>query len=260
MNCAIVALVRGYKSNHEYEQLITRNIAINETINTRIKNKFPLILFHEGNISSKQQQYVIERSKANIKFIDVSKEFIFEKSILSKAIDLNRFNVGYRLMCRFNFYSIWNYVSEYEYIIRIDEDVIIKKFDIKNLESINNKNIFSTISLSKESHVPTNETLPFELMKIFQTNTPDFYNHRFPYTNFYISRVDFWLRKDVNQNLKKLLSDYQIIYRWGDLPILGSFLNFYEKEIKILNNSKYYHSSHNSIISSKNFQNFFSKK
>ena len=33
-------------------------------------------------------------------------------------------------MCKFNACGIWKYLNEYEYFMRIDEDVIIKKFDI----------------------------------------------------------------------------------------------------------------------------------
>ena len=29
-------------------------------------------------------------------------------------------------MCRFNFFHIWKYVNKYDFLIRIDEDVIVK--------------------------------------------------------------------------------------------------------------------------------------
>ena len=52
-------------------------------------------------------------------------------------------------MCRFNFYGIWKYLENYDYVMRVDEDVIIEKFDIKNINFIKeNEIIFSTISLS----------------------------------------------------------------------------------------------------------------
>lgn len=257
MNCAIVALVRGYENLENYNDLINRNNSIFKAINSKLDSKFPMILFHEGNINLKHQEYINEKSLDKIRFINIEKEFQYDKKILAHAVDLDRFSIGYRLMCRFNFFGIWNYLKDFEYIFRIDEDIIVNKFDISNLDKIQSENkIFSTISKSKESHTPTNETLPILLKNVFNTKNTGFYNHKFPYTNFYISKTDFWLESNVKENLKKLVSDQQLIYRWGDLPIIGSFLNYYRKEIFILKNSSYFHESHDLLVSSNRYFNF----
>ena len=44
-----------------------------------------------------------------------------------------KFSLGYRLMCRFNMYHIWDEVKEYSHILRVDEDIEILKFDIHHL-------------------------------------------------------------------------------------------------------------------------------
>ena len=82
-------------------------------------------------------------------------------------------------MCRFNFFHIWKYVNKYDFLIRIDEDVIVKKFSKSLLDNLNNNFIFGTANLSSESHEYTNISLPEELKKIFDSTDTDFYNHLF---------------------------------------------------------------------------------
>ena len=45
----------------------------------------------------------------------------------------------------------------------------------------------------------------------------------------------------------------QLIFRWGDLPIIGSFLNIYLKKEQFgyFMNTAYRHESHNQIVKSK---------
>ena len=261
MNAAVVALVRGYKELDKYDDLLRRNSGIFKHINSKLAYPLKLILFHEGNISTDHQNYILSNSPEDIEFINVSSEFSFNKNIVKNAIDSERFKEGYRMMCRFNFYGIWNYVKDFDYIIRVDEDVVITKFDMKNLDKILDKKIvFSTLSLSKETHEPTNDTLPDYLMNTFSSKDKRFYNHKFPYTNFYISRVDFWNNSTVQQQLKSLVTEDQFVYRWGDLPIIGSFLNFYNRKINILNNCSYIHTSHNVTIKNENFLKKIFKK
>ena len=72
-------------------------------------------------------------------------------------------------MCKFNACGIWKYLDEYNYFMRIDEDVIIKKVDLKLLNNPTNlDNSFYTASLSGESHEPTNDTLPLFLKSLFK--------------------------------------------------------------------------------------------
>ena len=148
-------------------------------------------------------------------------------------------------MCRFNFFHIWKYVNKYDFLIRIDEDVIVKKFSKSLLDNLNNNFIFGTANLSSESHEYTNISLPEELKKIFDSTDTDFYNHLFPYTNFYISNIEFWNNNDIQILLREISNNkLQLIHRWGDLPIIGSILNFKNIEIKILKGISYSHLSH----------------
>ena len=227
MNGAIVGLVRGYLGNLEnYNDLIQRNISIDETFNK--KSNYPLILFHEDNFIKSDRDYVQENSPSKIEFINVSNLFkLKDESLLNSIQDLDRFNIGYRLMCRFNSLFIWDFVKDFDYILRVDEDIVIKNIDNSFFETMKSSNIvFKTGSFVSETHTYTNKTLPGAISKKTGLNEQKFYNHKFPYTNVYASKVDFWLQDELNKNLKSIVkSNDQIINRWGDLPILG-FLKY----------------------------------
>ena len=48
-------------------------------------------------------------------------------------------------MCRFNMYHLWDEVSNYEYILRVDEDAEIINFDPYVFEYMKSKNIVHEI-------------------------------------------------------------------------------------------------------------------
>ena len=87
-----------------------------------------IILFHEGNISDKDQNYIINNTNGQIYFVDVHEVFN-----IYPGID------GYKIMCKFQMYYLWDYVSDYDYVIRIDEDIFIEKFDNEIIEKMKNK-------------------------------------------------------------------------------------------------------------------------
>jgi len=245
MRIVIAALVRGYSNKSEYKSLLKRNKYIYKNITSKINYSVDLILFHEGNISLDHQNYINKKSPDKYIFVDVSKDFHYKKETLANIPDLDRFGIGYRLMCKFNFFHIWKYVDEYDYLIRIDEDVLIKRFDCNIFDNINQNFVFGTANLTNETHIYTNKSLPNELQKIFNTNNQSFYNHKFPYTNFYITKLEFWKDSDLNSALRIIAeNDKQFLYRWGDLPVIGSVLNYMEVHITLLKNIKYKHLSH----------------
>ena len=174
MKIVIAALVRGYEKNSGYKNLIKRNINIFRNIISKADNNISQILFHEGNISKKDQDFINSKSPKNTNFIDVSEDFGYDNKLIEKIPDLERFGIGYRLMCKFNFLHIWKYIKDFDYLIRIDEDVIIKRFDMNIIKNINDDFIFGTAKFSDETHKYTNQSLPDELMNIFKTNNKNF--------------------------------------------------------------------------------------
>ena len=99
---------------------------------------------------------------------------------------------------------------------------------------------------TKEIHRATNKTLPKYLIENTDLNVKKIYNHKNPYTNLYATKVDFWKSNNVNDLLRKIaMSDEQIIYRWGDIPVQGLVLNYKNEKIKLFPKLEYEHISHN---------------
>ena len=237
---AIVGLTRGYEGNLDnYKDLIKRNKLIFDNINSNIPNPYELILFHEGNIPISDQSYIQDNSPEMIRFIDVGE--VFKKY---KNID------GYKIMCKFQMYYLWNYVEEFDYVIRVDEDILVENFDKNTIQEMENKKIdFYYSKLSYESHVPTNNSLPKFIKELYELKNTKFYNHLFPYTNFYISKTNIWRKESVFTKLKEIAECRdQEKFRWGDLPVLGCILKIENMNTKRLRNLSYYHSSHNTLV------------
>jgi len=248
LKIAVVALTRGYPNDQsQYQTLIKRNASIHKSINQHRNNTADIILFHEGNISDLDQHYIKSNSQDEIKFVNVGKYFDESELVLEGD---SKFNFGYRIMCRFNMYYIWDEVKEYDYILRVDEDIEISNFDPFIFEIMEEKKIkYLTGRFTKETHMLTNKTLPNFLIENTNLNVNKVYNHRNPYTNFYASSVKFWNNDDVKFLLKKIaLSDQQIINRWGDHTVQGILLNHKNTKINLFPKLIYKHISHDLVI------------
>ena len=127
MKAAIVGLVRGYENVESYYKLIRRNQFIHKNFNKSYN--YPLIIFHEGNIQPIHQT-VISEITPNVEFVDVSQNaFIMPKGVEESWQD----QIPYKHMCRFYAMQIYDYVDEYDYIWRLDDDSFIEsniKFDV----------------------------------------------------------------------------------------------------------------------------------
>lgn len=236
MNNAIVCLTRGYSKPEDYKMLIDRNNAIYEFINKHRNNPYPLIIFHEGNVTNDNQTYISSFTPLqSIKFVDIS--YMWDSAH------------GYESMCKFFSYYIWGHCEEYDNILRIDEDCTILNCSNDPFDLLNDK-IFIAPKWITEAHEATNSTLPYKLEKLLGLPMTLFYNHCFPYNNVCVTNVKFWLNYDILNNLNKIIKEQEFIEnRWGDMPILGSFLNVFAKnKIGNLKNFTYYHQSHTGII------------
>ena len=245
MKVAIVALTRGYPEDRSlYKSLIKRNNSIYEHINKVREVPADILLFHEGNISLSDQDYINNQFNGEIKFVNVSRYFT---NPILELDEEDKFNLGYRQMCRFNMYHIWDELSDYDYILRVDEDIMISKFDPYVFEYMQSSGIkYMTGRFTKEIHRATNKTLPKYLIENTDLNVKKIYNHKNPYTNLYATKVDFWKSNNVNDLLRKIaMSDTQIIYRWGDIPVQGLVLNYKNEKIKLFPKLEYEHISHN---------------
>lgn len=266
MNNAIVVLNRGYNNNSDYDRLITRNANIYDKIISKDNfNTFKMIIFHEGNITDNQINYI--RSKLpqienldfkNIKHIYPFNAFDDTKNIINNELCpptnlSNQFSLGYRHMCHFWSIDFLEYLKDYDYIIRIDEDCIIHNYDIDVLNHMHNNNIYYISPFFQGKDNP-DVTIGLEKMSIdfcktnnlhFDTNLNDI---KCPYTNLCIINIPFFYNNNIVRKFLNYVDVNHGIYsnRWGDLPIWGLILYLFVNPENYSNYNKisYIHDVH----------------
>jgi hypothetical protein len=253
---AIVCLTRGYANVRGYHHLIERNRSIYEIINRNRTPQYPLIMWHEGNIPEEHQRYIAEQDgNEDLRFVDISR--VFRLPISVKEGDLvGNWAIGYRLMCRFHSYYIWQYTRQFDYVMRLDEDcTLISSAGDPIALLAEAQGDFAAAVFTKESHILTNHTLAVfvqNFIEAVQGNTDvSPYNQDFPYTNLYVTRTAFWRQLEVQQFLDAVRRERDSLrFRWGDLPVLGVALNMFAAPEKVyrLGGIGYRHGSHNWTI------------
>lgn len=241
---ACFVLTRGYsfRQKHKYLLLIVRNWAARRILNREFE-VLDFLIFHEGNISRFDQHMIrILSFNLRIVFVDISEIFSIPRDFVWTGN--SKYSLGYSLMCRFNYLQVWQFLGDYEWVIRVDEDCILKS--IPKIDSLGN---FTVGAIARESHEPTNSTLPTFLESL---DVGHLYDQKFPYTNVYITKPKHWLQPDVQDFLEKVGSESVCLeYRWGDLPILGvtakKFLNWDWKE-GFSKDLVYWHRSHRHMV------------
>ena len=259
---ALVVLTRGYTNLQQYNTLIQRNSSIAKYSNDKNRSIDNLI-FHEGNILEEHQKYISSFTPhLNLKFICISeKAFNNDKKHIKIYNPTSSFGINYRHMCSFWFVDFWNYVEEYDMILRIDEDCVID-FHIAELFNNlhNNLTIYGMWTMDQEyvTHNLNKFTLKFLKDNNIKTSTI-FQQPSGPYTNVIGLNVEL-LRK--NEMLKKYIervkeSNYIYTYRWGDLPLWGeAFLYLCDRRLCLKSDKiKYFHGSHNFYVGGNNNNN-----
>ena len=236
---AVFGLVRGYAfwSKWKYVQLIFRNWALS-IWKARARFDGDFLLFHEGNIKPIDQFLIRVLSFLPVQFVNVAEAWkLSETDVWEGTSD---FPQSYSLMCKFNYIDLWEYLHRYDVVCRVDEDCIVL-----NLPDFHDVKLFDTGALFQESHPRTNSTMPNFLETL---GLESFYDHAFPYTNLYLTRVSFWRTKEVSQFLNSVREyPYSLEYRWGDIPVLGVALKAFGKwdaSAAVNSEIEYFHLSH----------------
>lgn len=267
---AIVALTRGYDDVNSYQSLITRNNYIQEHLVSKSKFEFDIILFHEGNITAEHQSYIQEKTSLPLIFKNVrecgnKQAFDDKRDVVNMDLcpptELSlRFAVGYKHMCHFWSIGLFDYLADYKYVIRMDEDVFLMKMDPQLLESIIDQNIKFVMPwlcpvlddpnvivgldvlldrFCKENHI----TMSVDYSQIYAPNT-----------NFVIFDLEYFKNSAIVQKFLTAVDQSHGIYsnRWGDAPIWGIVLFALQEEAFFLcDEIEYYHGSHNHHVNSK---------
>jgi hypothetical protein len=269
---AIVTLARGKTFQNEkrfYKVLIKHNIAIERYA---YLEGIDVIIFHEGDILDWHQRHIAEKTpNLPLKFINVSDSFqMFQRVNNSFCPNPgNEFGGGYRSMCRFWFSEFTRYLSNYDWVFRLDEDCIATN-DIKHF--LGDKKLVSKIHVAASmwidlARAKTDVISPVKEDGIFVHNLKKFVRDfaskhslsrtkvdvstwKAPYTNCMFLNLNWYRSNKLLENFDKEVIKSQCIYsgRWGDLPLWGAKTLLVDTELQILNFS-YQHLSHRVKIS-----------
>ncbi len=262
---AIAVLTKGYENNDSYSMLIKRNNYIYDNIISKSSLEFDNVIFHEGNITPEQQDYISTNSKCKLIFRNVKEHgpaFDDSKNLVNTELcpptELSAtFPLGYKHMCHFWSIDFFNYLLDYQYVIRIDEDCFVDRIDISTISNIVDTNIKFAVPLICDSldhpHVIMGlDKLLAEYLKKNNIQSPVEYSDiRSPNTNFMVIDLDFFRNHKIVQGFLSEIDSCHGIYsnRWGDAPIWGIILyalsgvDFYE-----LSDTGYLHGSHNHYV------------
>lgn len=257
---AIVLLTRGYNDLRAYNMLIYRNrhIAMNFYLKLDNKEDYDIIIYHEGNITIEQQKY-IQSKTPRLPLIFKKVEFINQITInncLCPPTSLSsNFSIGYKNMCYFWSINFLNYLINYDYIIRIDEDCNLLHIPIDIIDSYSKNNIvFSSAYYQEEDEAAVTVGL-YKLFNSFiaQNNIKPYKNKiECPYTNFMVVNINYFNNNEQVQKILKLIKESNCIFsnRWGDLPIWGYILSYLIDEKMYLKDDSimYIHGSHKKKI------------
>lgn len=270
-NGAITALIRKERSTDKYEKhLILRNKAILQYLywEPTSASKVDIILFHDGTLPSSHQDYIkLATPSLPIAFVDVSKVFKEFKAVNISQCPTNSFvrymfSPGYHSMCYFWFIRFQKYVEQYDWLLRIDDDCILKR-DVRHNIQLLPKNVHfasafwvdlskvasDTIRPGHEGSVVVglrNLTIHYARQKqLFDS----IHSWHAPYTN--VMYIDLtWLRNNtIIQDYMKIVEESQCIYsnRWGDLPLWGAAIYLVSEppyQLKI----PYFHGTHSMLV------------
>jgi hypothetical protein len=247
---AVILLTRGYIDIRKYEMLINRNKSIEKNL---IDKSIDILIFNENNITIEHQNHIKKITpNLNIIFISIlEKAFLNEKKNIIVDKSVEKCSLGYRHMCSFWFVNFWNFVKNYDRVLRIDEDCIID-FNIDNIFYLLNDKVAIYGHWERDCEFVTNGLNNFTINFLNNNNITNNNISRIisgPYTNI----ISFNLEKlRQNEILFKYINEIDksnniYIWRWGDLPLWGEVLSyFYNKEDHLLTKYiKYYHKSHN---------------
>jgi hypothetical protein len=241
---AVYCLTRGYgpSKKYLYSMLVVRNFALAIFLITRgLQKRTDVVIFHEGNVSSSDQKALWFLCPVKLIFIDIGASF---KPAAGQIPPSNGDRLGYTLMCKFQYSTVWDYLTGYEVVMRVDEDVVM--INAPQFESVV---VFAAGLSTEESHGPTNATLPMTLEELGVINC---YDHVFPYTNVLATRPSFWLQPEVQRIINAIGSHPNaLLYRWGDLPIIGALVKHmgaWNSSVSISPEFTYLHLSHFNLV------------
>jgi len=243
---AIATLLKGIGTSFaQWKETLV--IIRNKSIIKNFKGKCDLIFFHEGNLHEEYMAKIKSSVNFNIKFIEVPNFRLSESelSILKPDIlDMGNVRTGYSSMCKFWAYLFIDYLSEYDYVIRLDDDCIVLNNMDKLIENLE-KSYLCFPALGQEDLRHGLE----DFMKMY-FDKPVIEETRIdlPYTNFCGFNLNKIRRDKRILNFFREIENNQFIhkYAWTDTLLWGIIMKYLLKkeDWEEMKEIKYIHLSH----------------
>ncbi len=262
MRNAITGLVRGYADPGSYEALIRRNQHIRLHVLPALGTAdTDLILFHEGNIPESHQQYINARSGLACQFVDVRRTapgtgFDPAREVPNQVPEMGGFRSGYRHMCHFWFVDFFDYLKDYRYAARIDEDCAVMALPDVFTQMQAHGWVFASGGVIPETDtaiIGLAEFVHFFRARQRHPRAPAPAVVDGPMTNLmFVDLAHF--RADANFTaFQRAVTDSGMVYthRWGDLPLWGEYLRLYVSPERLRldwTDIRYYHGSHRQMV------------
>lgn len=228
---AYFTLIRGGEHSSDYNSYISRCRMLRPYINDVTMDD---IAFHEGNVPDAIRDHLSK--EVTVRFVDVRPFGPFAIPPNTRLFPVRTegsYSIGYRHMCRFFALQWMHILKGYRVVMRIDEDVLVHTMQHRDPFSYMEQQriVYGYALETREGHDETVMTMQPWINRYTSKNIDikDMY-----FTNVFISRVDWWLRDDVQKFLQDI-DDTQNIYlhRWGDAPIQTAALKLHDATVKL---------------------------
>lgn len=261
----VTCLTRGYPTLKEYDLLIDRNKSIEEHVFPRLPQAAAYVICHEGNITEEQQSYILSFTNVPFQFLEFTfhddNRNVREEALLSFRQEnyfTRKYPIGYNHMCHFWFIDFLDIFKDFDRLLRIDEDCIVKWF---SLEHVTNNDIV-VVHEQRMDHplvIQHLDRLCNYFCEIHQLPpfAHSFRQIRCPYTNVMIVNIRSFCHDHAKHQwlgmFQKMVHDSGAIYtnRWGDLPLWGVYAAMICQQEDIIGSSNfmmYFHGSHNKMV------------
>ena len=235
---AIFTLVRGGELPSMYRFFHVRA----QCLHRAVREPFDHIAFHEGNVPTHIQAW-FTREHA-IRWVDARDYGGFNESAVRLRSKAHRdYSVGYMNMCRF-FSILWiAALRQYEYVMRVDEDVCLhvpekEEASLPFQTMASARAVYGVSAEVPELHFETVQTMELWLAEYPPWRDRVMPNATVPaqmrprrvrahgnvatmyFTNVLVTRVSWWFRPKVQAFLRDVDASGGIyMHRWGDAPI-----------------------------------------
>lgn len=223
---AIFTLIKGGSLDVQYNDYSERCKQLRTVLH---KNNYEDIAFHEGNVPSKIQQRLSATYSVRFENVVEYGGFTLENPSWNKTLrGPSEYNIGYKHMCRFFALQWMHIMRDYNYVMRIDEDVLVHSMQ----DPFASSHIYSYALLTTEKHDETLDTFQVWMNQYVKSRNLQQYNVKDMYfTNVFLTKVSFWLQDNVQKFLTDIDNTGHIyLHRWGDAPIQTAALTLFGKK------------------------------